>query len=206
MKPNMENNSKSDIKILKAVYNLAETTEYDSKHSRQVTNIALSIFDQLQPLHLLTEAERNYLKYASILHDIGWVDGWKGHHKTSLNIILNTKMLPFSSKERLIIGSIARYHRGSLPSNEHDHFRALKHEEKNTVRVLSALLRIADGMDHSHQSNLSKLIINITPKRIILKCLVKEFNPEDKSVAEIKSDLLMSVFPKYKLVIQWKTI
>ena len=191
--------------LLKSVYQLAETTEYDENHSQQVKRISLEMFDQLQSIHHLSQKDRNHLEYASVLHDIGWIEGWKGHHKISLQIILNTKLLPFSSKERLIIGSIARYHRGSLPSNDHDHFKALSKKEKEKVRILAAILRLADGMDHAHQSNLNHTIINITPNKIIIKCITNADLLEDKHVAQEKSDLFKQVFNDRDLLLVWKS-
>ena len=191
--------------LLEAVYQLAETTEYDAAHSQQVTRIALDIFNQLMPLHQLSKADRDYLQYASILHDIGWIEGWKGHHKTTLQIILNTKLLPLSSKDRLIIGSIARYHRGNLPSNDHDHYKALTKHEKEKVRILSSILRVADGMDHSHRNNLKNIFINITPKKIIMKCITQNDVLEDQETTQEKSDLFEQLFSDRSLVILWKT-
>ena len=89
---------------LTAVIQLAQTCDYDSSHTSQVTRLALRLFDQLQPLHNLGTQERDRLHYAGLLHDIGWIEGWREHHKVALRIILDTPMLPFSNKERLIIG------------------------------------------------------------------------------------------------------
>ncbi len=101
---------------LQPAIHLAEYCKYDANHAWQVTKLALQLFDDLFTLHHLSTEKRYLLACAGILHDIGWINGWKNHHKSTLEIILNTKLLPFDSKMRLLIGSIARYHRGALPS------------------------------------------------------------------------------------------
>lgn len=101
---NSDSQRKDELKFVKK---LGKNCQYEVKHTKQVTRIALKIFDDLQNLHRLGSTERFYLECAGILHDIGvHTQGAKGHHKASLNIILTTPILQFNNKERLIIGSI----------------------------------------------------------------------------------------------------
>ncbi|MBE3144236.1 MAG: HD domain-containing protein [Planctomycetes bacterium] len=190
---------------LLAVTKLAQTCEYETTHTHQVTFLALRLFDDLQGLHNLGQQERLWLQCAGILHDIGWIEGWHGHHKTALRIILNTPLLPFKSKERLIIGSIARYHRKALPDpHQHDHFATLSHPEQNVVRKLSAFLRLADGLDRTHCSRVKDLKCSVTPRKIVVQCFVGSIPLEEAEAALAKSDLLQVVF-KRKLILEWKT-
>ncbi len=190
---------------LSAVIQLAQTCDYDSSHTTQVTRLALRIFDQLQPLHNLGALERDWLHYAGLLHDIGWIEGWKEHHKVSLRIILDTPLLPFSNKERLIIGSIARYHRKALPDVKHDHFAALSEEERPTVEVLASMLRLADGLDSSHQRRVRDVACRVTEKKIVIRVEVQGEAVEEQKDGEAKSDLMARVFGR-KIVLEWKPI
>jgi len=190
---------------LAAVIQLAQTCDYDSSHTSQVTRLALRLFDQLQLLHNLGAEERDWLHYAGLLHDIGWIEGWREHHKVALRIILDTPMLPFSNKERLIIGSIARYHRKALPDIKHDHFAALSEDERRRVEVLASLLRLADGMDSSHQRRVRDLTCKVMPKKIVIRCVVQGEAVEDEKAAAGKSDLMSRTFGR-KIEILWKPI
>jgi exopolyphosphatase/guanosine-5'-triphosphate,3'-diphosphate pyrophosphatase len=138
------------IQALELVNNLAQTCTHEFDHAKHVTYLALRLFDELLHLHQLGAEQRFWLQCAGLLNDIGWVEGWKEHHKASLQIILSTPLLPFSGKERLIIGSIARYHRRALPDLKHDHYKALEPDEREIVNKLAALLRLADGLDSTH--------------------------------------------------------
>jgi exopolyphosphatase/pppGpp-phosphohydrolase len=186
---------------IQASYSLAETCTAESGHSQQVTRLALRLFDDLQPLHNFGEMEKYWLYCAAILHDIGWLEGQKGHHKISQRIILTSTLLPFTNKERLIIGSIARYHRRALPSLKHDHFAALTGDEQEKVTLLAAFLRQADGMDYAHQNRVQDLTCKIQADKITITCLLNSPANEAEGTKR-KSDLLALVSQR-KVKIRW---
>lgn len=175
---------------------LARTCESELEHVRHVTYLALRLFDELQPLHKLEAEDRFWLHCAALLHDIGWIEGKKEHHKTSLRIILETPLLPFDNKQRLVVGSIARYHRKVLPNPSHDHFSALDPEEQDRVCVLASLLRIADGLDSTHERRVRNLTVKIKPKKVVLRCVLRIPVYDEFTYAEKKSDLFQQVFQK----------
>ena len=188
---------------LSSVIHLAETCNYDVDHTHRVTQLALRLFDELTSVHNLGIRERNWLEYAALLHDIGWIEGQKNHHKVALRIILTTPMLPFDSKERLIIGSIARYHRRALPSLNHDHFATLNPEEQQIVQVLASLLRLADGMDLTLQNRFRELTCKVTKRRIVVNISVQKILPKEDLPFNKKGDLFELVFQR-KLVLTYK--
>ncbi len=186
---------------LGAVRQMAASYLGDLDHTNQVTFLALRIFDELRALHQLDEPERFLLECGALLHDIGWVQGWKGHHKSSLQMILDNQMLPFDGKEKLLIGSIARYHRKALPSLDHDHYAALEPDERIVVSKLAAILRIADGLDRTHAKAVSDVRCIVSKKQVLFKCTVTHPAPEEEKNAYEKSDLFEQVFKK-KIVIR----
>ena len=169
---------------------LARTCEYEVEHTHQVTYLAVRLLEELQSLHNFGELERSWLIYAALLHDIGWIEGWKNHHRASLRIILSTPMLPFNNKERLIIGSIARYHRKSLPDLSHDHYSALSPAQRRVVDILAGCLRLADGLDRSHQQLIKDLHCKVTKKKIRITCDASQTVTEEIRASQSKKDLL----------------
>lgn len=186
---------------LKPVLELARSCEYEAPHVHQVTRLALRLFDELKSLHKLGENERFWLECAALLHDIGWIEGKKGHHKTALRIIQETDILTFDSQERIIIGSIARYHRKALPKKKHVHFMTLESSERKTVSILAGILRIADGLDRTHLSVVEDVSCEIKPEEIILYCYVSRLGEEERKIALKKGELLEQVFNR-KLIIE----
>jgi putative phosphoesterase len=189
---------------IKAVLQLAESCDYEAGHTHQVTHLALQLFDELQALHQLGEEERFWLRCAGLLHDIGWVEGQKGHHKTALRLILEAPLLLFNTRERLIIGSIARYHRKALPDEAHDHYAALQPSDRQTVCVLAGLLRVADGLDRTHASAVRNLACEITSHRIVVRCEVQHPAEAEQQTALDKGELFEQVFER-RLAIDWNT-
>ena len=195
-----------DESSLEAVIHLAETCEYEVEHTHQVTKLALKLFDELQIIHNLGNQERFWLHAAGLLHDIGWIEGQKGHHKTALRTILSAKSLPYGNRERLIIGSIARYHRGALPKKKHSHFAALNPQQRRVVSTLAAILRVADGLDRTHQNLIKDLSCETTPERILVRCSVNQPAEIERMFALKKGQQLLEKVMERELVIEWQQI
>ncbi len=194
-----------DDALLRAVHQFARTCLDDLTHTEQVAKNSLQLFDALQPLHRYGEEERSWLLYAALLHDIGWTQGWQEHHKKSLKMILDNQILPMNSKERLIVGSIARYHRKALPDLKHDHYAALEPSERKIVSKMAALLRIADGLDYNHSNNLITITAAITLTDVILTCNVTLYSTEEEKQAYKKADLFEQVY-KRRLYLRFQEI
>lgn len=187
---------------LRPVYRLAESCLYEVGHTHQVTRLALLLFDQLHGLHRLNARRRFRLTCAALLHDIGWIEGRKGHHKTALRYILESPLLPWDRRERLIVGSIARYHRRALPTLRHDHYTELSRSDRQDVRVLSGIMRVADGLDHTHRSNVRDVVTRVTDDQIIIGCRVRRGGAAEARQALRKSDLMCDQFGR-SVQIEW---
>ena len=121
-------------------------------HPQHVVRLALQLFDQLHvELDLKPEA-REWLEFAALLHDVGHQIGHKDHHRHSYYLIANGELLGFRREEIELIALTARYHRKSPPKDTDEAYAALAKADRRTVRALSALLRVADGLDRSHYS------------------------------------------------------
>ena len=183
-------------KDLNFVLKLAKTCNFENRHTKHVTKLALKIFDDLQELHKLDSRDKFTLLCAGILHDIGvHTEGPKNHHKTALKIILESPILQFDDKTKLIISSVARYHRGALPDRKHDHFKTLTSKERDVVSALSAILRVSDGLDYSHKNRIRDVRAGYSKDNIKFDCLTKkdDINKEIYA-AEKKGDLLRKIF------------
>jgi exopolyphosphatase/guanosine-5'-triphosphate,3'-diphosphate pyrophosphatase len=139
----------------RSIVELGERCGYWSEHAQQVARLASSIFDQTRSVHGLTDKEREWLEYAALLHDIGVHISYERHHRHSYYLIKNGDLRGFEPEEVEIIGLVARYHRQATPKKSHDGYGDLGGAARRTVRVLSAILRLAEGLDRSHAQALS---------------------------------------------------
>jgi len=179
---------------LKEVRQLARECDYEKQHSEHVTFLALNLFDELKPLHKLTEKDRFLLNCAGILHDTGWIRGQKGHHKTAMKLILNSQTLPFPDRQKRIIALIARYHRKALPKDSHPLFTLLSNRDKQKIRILGGILRIADGLDRTHTSAVKSVKCDLSGKDIIMGCKATRPSDLEMEAASKKSNLLKQAF------------
>lgn len=131
---------------------LARRCQAPEVHSLHVASLALRLFDQTQRLHKLGAPERAWLEYAAILHDIGYLINERQHHKHAYYLIVNSELGGLSGDDIHVVANIARYHRRAVPHPKHDGFGSLSLKLKRSVRLLSAILRIADALDRTHFS------------------------------------------------------
>ncbi|MGA2071770.1 MAG: HD domain-containing protein [Sedimentisphaerales bacterium] len=192
-----------NLPALEAVLALARKCNYEREHTHQVEILALQLFDQLVELHHLGGQERFMLRCGALLHDIGWIEGQKGHHKTALRIIMENAALPFDFRDKSIIALLARYHRKALPKEQHIYFRDLNTKDRNIVRKLAGILRVVDGLDRTHQSKVEDISCRAGRKQISLTCRSVESLESEFAAARDKAELFEQVFGR-KLALKRK--
>ena len=143
----------------RSVIELGERCGYWSEHAQQVARLALSIFDQTRSVHGLSDKEREWLEFGALLHDVGVHISYERHHRHSYYLIKNGDLRGFHPQEIEVIALIARYHRQATPKKSHDGYTDLSGTLRGTVKTLSAMVRLAEGLDRSHAQALSGLDI-----------------------------------------------
>jgi exopolyphosphatase/guanosine-5'-triphosphate,3'-diphosphate pyrophosphatase len=141
---------------------------FEEEHCRQDARLAVRLFDLTADLHYLDDEYRDVLYCAGLLHDIGYVEGYWGHHKTAYRLIIKSNLPGLSDREKRIIANVARYHRGARPKLSHEGFAALDPDDREIVRILSAILRLADGLDRSHTDAVHDLDIWLEDERLVV--------------------------------------
>jgi exopolyphosphatase/guanosine-5'-triphosphate,3'-diphosphate pyrophosphatase len=136
---------------------LAERCNYFAVHAQQVARLALALFDQTRAQHGLTDREREWLEYAAFMHDLGTHISYPRHHRHSYYLIKNGDLRGFEPDEIEVIALVARYHRRSTPKKTHDEYASLAPALRRTVRILAAILRVAENLDRSHAQIISAL-------------------------------------------------
>jgi len=188
-----------------AARSLAVRSLWDDQHSIQVLKNSEAIFEGLAALHGFGEKELIILQSACILHDIGLNSGVRGHHKKSMKMILKSSLKPFTEDEKSMVALVARYHRKALPSKKHDVYSSLEKSEKHIVDVLSSIIKVADGLDRTHQNLVEKIVCNVYPEKIELICRFKAEAPDELKYGHRKSDLMKKVFGR-DVIIKPETI
>jgi exopolyphosphatase/guanosine-5'-triphosphate,3'-diphosphate pyrophosphatase len=172
--------------LTKAAVSLGRRFMFDEAHGLQVARLALSLFDQLQNLHGLGEADRRLLLAAGILHDVGGFISKKGHHKHSLYLLSRSELPGLSPTEMLMVANVARYHRRNVPQPTHPEFMRLSEPNRDRAKRLSAILRVADALDRTHRQQVGRVRAVQKNKRVKLEldcggdCLLERWALDQK--------------------------
>jgi exopolyphosphatase/guanosine-5'-triphosphate,3'-diphosphate pyrophosphatase len=180
--------------IINTILEVGEAHSFETRHALQVTKLALRLFDELQPLHGMGNTEKIWLRAAAMLHDVGKAQDPKSHHKLAQEIIIHSAQLPFRAEERTIIGLVARYHRGSLPQDNHKYFEDLDVDGRRYVRKLASLLRLADGLDKGHCDLVEGLQCAIRRRLVLIRLVSRDVLEIGSALS--KADLFEHVFRK----------
>lgn len=168
----------------------------DTKHALHVAHLACNIFAQTGKLHKLSKDYGLYLKWASMLHDIGLAVDIKKHHKHTYNLIMQYQFNFLDSDEKELVAAIARYHRKAKPKVTHKAVANLGERRVEVVRRLAAILRVADGLDRSHMQSVVSTSINSISPVVELSLIGSNIADIDVFGGKKKSDLFKHVFIK----------
>lgn len=151
---------------LAGVRRFARACRYEETHAEHVRGLAMAIHDDLaqQRTDLQLDAEGRFLlEAAAILHDVGYMVNYARHHKHSYHLIVHSDLEGMTSRQREIIANVARYHRRGEPSKKHEAFARLSQADRALVRRLSAILRVADGLDRTHTQTVRSVDLRVSP-------------------------------------------
>ncbi len=143
--------------VLGSSSGVAQKYHYDEAHSRQVTRLAVQLFDELAGFLDLGGRDRLYLEVAGILHDIGRFVSERAHHKHSAYLVQWAEISGLSNADLQLVSLVVRYHRKAHPRQQHLEFTSHPLADRLRVTKLAALLRIADALDRSHRQCIRSL-------------------------------------------------
>ncbi len=191
-----------------SIRRFAGTCDYDARHCDHVARLALRIFDQLAAQidageEWAGDRSRALLEAAALLHDVGYHINYTKHHLHSFHLIMHADLRGFTPREIEIIANIARYHRKADPKTKHKAFARLKNSDRRLVRRLTAILRVAVGLDRTHMQNVRDVELHVAggDARFVIR------SPEEPGVdiwgAARKQDLFEKAFG-LKPVFEWR--
>ena len=163
-----DHETRREREILDSAAVLGRRFLFDETHARHVTSLAISLFDQLKPVHGLSSADRKILLAAAMLCNIGQFVAHKGHHKHSLYLISHSELPSFSQHEMMMVANVARYHRKAHPQPHHHALAALSPEDQERVARLASVLRIADSLDREHTQRVTAVKVKIADDEVSL--------------------------------------
>ena len=145
--------------------NLAYQHGFEPLHVAKVRELTLTLFDQLVSLHGYGAWERELLGYGALLHDIGVAVDYYDHHKHSSYLVLNSVLQGFTHREIVLLALITRFHRKGDVVLE-PFTQILAPDDTERISRLSALLRIAEYLEHSKSQIVRNVHVDIAEDKI----------------------------------------
>ena len=173
----------------------ARRLDYNPQHAEQVVRLALSLFDQLRPIHEMGADLRLVLEISALLHDVGHFVSRKSHHRHGEYLIRNGEIPGLRGWRRDMVAAVVRYHNSkSEPELEHASYAALDSERRRHARLLTSLLRIAEKLESEHAQRIAGVDVQISGHKAIFVIRAMDGTRLDLSGLERKSRLFEREF------------
>jgi exopolyphosphatase/guanosine-5'-triphosphate,3'-diphosphate pyrophosphatase len=179
-----------DKALLTAARAFANRVDHDTTHGEHVRQLSRALFHQLRDVHGVPDDKGVLLEVAALLHDIGEVVNVQGHHKHSEYMIRWARLPGLDDNSREMIALMARTHRkDGARAKEIINASPLPKELRKQCCKLSALLRVADGLDTQHRSRVEQVVATRMGDAIVLDLVVRDGPQRNDAELLRKADL-----------------
>jgi len=180
-----------DKALLTAARGFANRVDHDTTRGEHVRLLARALFHQLRDVHGVPEDKGVLLEVAALLHDVGEVVNQRGHHKHSEYMIRWGRIPGLDDAGRELVAIMARTHRkDAARANEFINSTPLPKDVRAQLRKMTALLRLADGLDCEHRSRVEQVVCTRMGDAIVLDLVVRDGPSRDDAAMVHKADLL----------------
>ena len=154
--------------ILRSALNLGRKFDFDEHHAHHVAELCKALFRALRTEHRLDLRYELILYIAALLHEIGLYINYRGYHKHSMYLILNSELFGLGRKDVMLVAMSARYHRRASPKPTHDGYASLNIEHRIAVSKMAAILRVADALDDSRSQRVRDIDCRCEDGRLVI--------------------------------------
>ena len=154
--------------IVACAQNISRRYMGSKLRSETLQSIALNIFDSMKKVHGLGKRERLLLQICTILHDCGKYISMVNLGDCSYNIIMSTEIIGISHLERSIVANVVRFNHDDFEYYKDGGYRfhGIDHDAYLTIAKLTAILRVANGLDRTHKQKFKNVRIAVKDKEM----------------------------------------
>lgn len=139
------------------------------KRNESIERLALSIFDTMKKVHGLGKRERLLLQIAAQLNDCGKYISQTDVGECSFRIIMATEIIGLSHTEREMVAYVAKYNRDDFEYYEIlGGHTTLSRESYLMIAKLTAILRVANGLDRSHKQKFHNMKTGLKDDQLVI--------------------------------------
>ncbi len=177
-----------------SVAGFARRCNSDLAHTQHVAQLALQLFDQTESLHQLGARDREMLDFAALLHDIGQHVSRKGHHRHAAYLVEHAELRGIEPSEVAFLAALVRHHRRGDPRASEPRFGALDDDDRERLRKLAAILRVADGLDRGRRGVVDGVRVEIGTDLVLLRITAHDDPELELWGARRRCDLFEKVY------------
>lgn len=171
---------------------LLKLADVDLAHAHRVAEHALALFDACADVVGLTAQHRRLLETMALVHNVGMPIDEARHHLAGRDLVLAVRLIGVTLIEQRVIACGVRFHRKAVRHADEPLFTGLPVRWQTPTLLLSALLRIADGLDYSTTQSTRIAGIETDGAALHLTVVGPDAN-QDAARALAKADLWRSV-------------
>lgn len=199
---------KHDFKedILAAANKISSRYMCNKVHTDKIRDYALVIFDAMKKVHGLGKRERLLLEIAAMIHDCGKYISLSYGPQSSYNIVISTEIIGLSHLEREIVANTILYN--TLQMSEPEKLlQRLGETAYLTVYKLTAILKLANGLDRSHKQKIECIRALLREGELLISAETQEEMALENQVFMEKAKYFEEVFgvkPHLQVKNVWK--
>ena len=154
--------------IIACAQNISKRYMGSKRRGETLEKIAMTIFESMKKVHGLGRREGLLLRIATLLHDCGKYISLVNLGECSYNIIMSTEIIGLSHKEREIVANVVKYNHMDFNYAEVMGSGTIDREAYLTIAKLTAILKVANGLDRSHKQKFKDVKATLKERELII--------------------------------------
>lgn len=193
--------------IIACARNISKRYMGSKKRSETLEMLVLTIFDSMKRIHGLGKRERLLLRLAALLHDCGRYISLTNLGECGYDIIMSTEIIGLSHLEREIVANVVRYNHMELDSYEElGKTTTLDRKSYLVIAKLTAILRVANGLDRSHKEKFRNVSVGLQKDALIITVKTNTDITLEQGLFEHKAQFFEEVYSIKPVIRQRRVI
>lgn len=180
--------------IIACAKNISKRYMGSKRRGETLEAITLAIYDSMKKVHGLSKRERLLLRLAALLHDCGKYVSMVNLAECSYQIIMATEIIGLSHVEREIVANVVKFNHSNFVYFEESGSRTMNQEEYLVMAKLTAILRIANGLDRSHKQKFTDIKAALKDNTLVITVDTPEDITVEKGLFEHRAAFFEEVF------------
>ncbi len=180
------------------VASLCDRYGVDMAHARHVAALTRQLLDATRawlpdPDRLIALGES-----AALLHNVGMTLDAARHHTVGRDVVASSEIDGVNTTERAMLACAVRFHRKKVDPEAEPLMQALTDAQRQATLLITAALRVADGLDYHGRQDTRIVALTIDPEGALLR-VRGAYCHENASRALAKAGVWNTVLPPLRI-------